>query len=302
MTEVVDPDNGNKYHISVGADVEFFLKEKDSGKLVSAYGIVPGTKDAPYPVPKGAVQVDGMAVEFNINPAFSAEEFLDNVNTVMAWLKDFLPNYDFVISPVAEFGKELIESQPKIARELGCMADYDAYTGKKFPSPNSDVDFRTAAGHIHIGWTNDAEGWTKHVDPLNATHFEACQWLTLSLDQHVGMVSTLMCGRDNYEAEKKRRSLYGKPGAFRPKSYGVEYRTPSNSWVKEDRWVLWVYESVINSFKAMLKDAESRTNVYYDKRAKTIIEEIDVTTLKYLLNFNTLPAPVNFGKDLKKVA
>ena len=43
-------------------------------------------------------------------------------------------------------------------------------------------------------------------------------------------VGTYMCIIDPPEASR-RRELYGKAGAFRPKSYGVEYRTPSNSWL-----------------------------------------------------------------------
>jgi hypothetical protein len=52
----------------IGADPEFFLRDKATGKFVSAHGLIPGTKRQPMKVDKGAVQVDGMALEFNIDP------------------------------------------------------------------------------------------------------------------------------------------------------------------------------------------------------------------------------------------
>ena len=46
-------------NVCIGADPELFLKK--NGKFHSAYGTIPGTKRKPYPVPGGAVQIDGMA-------------------------------------------------------------------------------------------------------------------------------------------------------------------------------------------------------------------------------------------------
>jgi len=53
--------------ILVGCDPELFVKK--DGVLVSAHGLVQGSKEHPFRVSKGAVQVDGMALEFNIDPA-----------------------------------------------------------------------------------------------------------------------------------------------------------------------------------------------------------------------------------------
>lgn len=217
--------------IKIGADPEFFLRRH--GELVSAHGMVPGTKEKPYQVDGGAIQVDGMALEFNINPATSAEEFWDNIQTVLGGFREFLPEnegWEFDFSPVAEFGKELIEAQPFEARTLGCQPDYNAYTKMENPKPDVNVPFRTASGHIHIGWTEDE-------DPLNPEHFEAGCMLTEQFDYTILPIMRF------FDLDTKRRELYGAPGAFRPKPYGMEYRVLSNHWLKEERYATLVFDT-----------------------------------------------------------
>lgn len=216
--------------IKIGADPEFFLRR--NGELVSAHGMVPGTKEAPHKVDGGAIQVDGMALEFNINPATTNEEFVDNIQTVLKSFREYLPakeGWEFDFSPVAEFGADVINAQPKAARILGCEPDYNAWTGGVNPKPDADMPFRTASGHIHIGWTEDE-------DALHPEHFEACTMLTKQLDLFLPPVFKFL------DLDTKRRELYGQLGAFRPKSYGVEYRVLSNHWLTSPKLMEMVFD------------------------------------------------------------
>ena len=111
--------------ILVGCDPEIFVKQ--GGKFISAHGLIQGDKENPHKVPKGAVQVDGMALEFNIDPADSEHVFVDNVNSVLATLRAMVPEYDLAPVPVADFPLEYIAAQPMAARILGCDPDYCAY-------------------------------------------------------------------------------------------------------------------------------------------------------------------------------
>lgn len=206
----------NGYEFSLGADPEFFVAR--NGKPVSAHGLIPGNKKAPMKVKKGAVQVDGMALEFNIDPAKTEKEFTSNLDTVLNTILGMVPGYEMFNAPVAEFGQDYIRKQPEEARILGCEPDYNAYTGKANPRPDADTPFRTASGHIHIGWTND-------VDPHDPGHFEACCLLSKMLDLRLGIPSLA------WDKDKKRRQLYGQAGCFRPKPYGMEYRVLSNAWL-----------------------------------------------------------------------
>jgi len=90
--------------LTVGADPEVFVKQ--GGKFVSAHGLVQGTKEEPFVVDKGAVQVDGMALEFNIDPAKNAKEFSDNIRVVMDILDGMVPDHELVPTPTATFGKK----------------------------------------------------------------------------------------------------------------------------------------------------------------------------------------------------
>ncbi len=78
--------------IAIGCDPETFLKRH--GEYISAFGMFPGTKNEPYKVNKGAIQVDGFALEFNIDPAFSAEEFDYNIQTVLNQMDDMVKSVD----------------------------------------------------------------------------------------------------------------------------------------------------------------------------------------------------------------
>ena len=202
-------------NILVGADPELFVKY--GGEFVSAHNMVKGTKEEPFKVGGGAVQVDGMALEFNIDPAASEVEFIDNIKQVMGQLKDMVDGYEVVAEPTAHFGYELIAEQPEEARDLGCDPDYNAYTGEENPPPDNDSELRTCAGHVHLGFEYESDSTS-----------EVYSSVVGYLDWIVGCWTVLN------DSDTARRERYGKAGAFRPKPYGLEYRVPSNFWLKSD--------------------------------------------------------------------
>lgn len=226
----------NIYGITVGADPEVFLRDKD-GKLISAVGLVHGTKSEPFLVKNGAVQLDGMAAEFNIDPVGQARLFKRNINSVMKQLDSMVGENKLTPIPTAHFGAELIASQPEEARILGCEPDFNAYTGIENPKPNVDAPFRTGAGHIHVGFTSV-------TDPKSASHMQDCRLLAAVMDNVLAVPSIL------FDGDNERRQLYGKAGAFRPKTYGMEYRTLSNKWLSHPKLIDWVFKSTVLAFNA----------------------------------------------------
>lgn len=225
----------------IGADPELFVRDP-SGNLVSAFGMIPGTKDSPFEVEHGAVQVDGMALEFNIDPASTVKEFNRNITAVLAQLKEMIPpGYQFDFSPVAHFGQDYIDAQPEEAKALGCTPDFNAQQGGVVnPSPNSTTGFRTASGHIHIGWTRGQD-----IDVPE--HMEACIMAVKQLDVTLGVAQRA------WDRDIIRSQMYGKFGAFRPKHYGVEYRTLSNTWVNDADRRSFVFHTAMAAMEQLME-------------------------------------------------
>lgn len=213
-----------------GCDPELFVKNPE-GVYVSAEGLIPGTKDSPYPVEFGAVQVDGMAAEFNIEPAATFRDFNRNIEQVLRQLSEMLPTgYTLDAVPAVRFAPEIFDASPDKAKELGCSPDFNAWTGDINPPPAAPDDpyLRTASGHLHIGWTEDA-------DIADEQHLMNCNDLVKQFDWFLGGWSVKM------DPDATRRQLYGRAGACRYKTYGVEYRVLSNFWItsRDRRLTTW---------------------------------------------------------------
>jgi hypothetical protein len=288
----------NEYTIKIGADPEFFVRK--FGKLLSAHGLIPGSKERPYLVNKGAVQVDGMALEFNIDPAESYSQFEENMSTVFGEIQKMIPGYEIFVEPVADFGLDYIKAQPKEASDLGCSPDYNAYTKQANPRPDVNTPFRTASGHVHIGWTDEP------VDISDEGHLEACRALTKTLDLYLGVPSLV------WDTDDRRRSLYGAAGAFRPKPYGMEYRVLSNKWINTPHLRALVYGNTMEAIQATFLDPEIGDKMHYGLTAKQIISKTGAAAveenghtawrkaLHCLLKYGEIKSPRYYREVLEK--
>lgn len=230
--------------ITIGADPELFVAK--AGKFVSAHNLIPGTKDKPHKVDKGAVQVDGMALEFNINPARTYKEFQDNLDNVYETLMGMVSGFEPITSPSIVLSSDDIAALPAEAVLMGCSPDVNVYTEEPNPSPDPDTDVRAAGGHIHIGG----------VFPTDADDDE--EWdlmmrLGKLMDKYVGVYSVL------WDDDTLRRTIYGKAGSIRPKPYGLEYRTLSNAWIFNKQITKFVFFQTMKAVKA-LKNGEVVTH------------------------------------------
>lgn len=235
----------------IGCDPELFVTD-ENGRFVSAHGLIPGDKANPHKVEYGAIQVDGMAAEFNIDPVDNFADFNRNIQAVMAQLRDFLPaGYDLAAIPAVVFDEDVWSNTPDEAKELGCSPDFNAWTGGVNPPPKSETNprLRTASGHLHIGWTEDA-------DMSDMQHIVNGQDLVKQLDWYLGAWSLKM------DPDATRRELYGKAGACRYKSYGVEYRVLSNFWLtsRDRRETVW---------NRLAKGIDDMATVFMPEKAKS---------------------------------
>lgn len=226
---------------TVGADPELFVFDAD-GNPTSAYAAgIPGSKFDPFPVDKGAVQRDGLAAEFNINPAKTFEEFEDNITSVMSDLRKMLPKgWKAKTVPSVTFSEDVFITLPESDKVLGCTSDFNAWTGEMNDVPDvSDTPFlRCAGGHLHFGWTDN-------VDLSDVQHIANCNDLVKQLDWYLGAWSVTK------DSDANRRKLYGKAGACRYKPYGVEYRVLSNFWVDDSSLRLEVWNRSVKAIEDM---------------------------------------------------
>lgn len=257
-------------NITIGADPELFAKR--DGQYVSAYNLVPGSKEHPYPVDNGAVQVDGMALEFNINPADTEDGFIFNLTSVMQQLRELVPEYEVVPDPVATFTEEYMATQPQAALELGCDPDFNAWTNQVNIKPVATKPMRTGAGHVHIGWTDGAAG---------EDHVALCNAFVRQLDFYLGLPSLI------YDKDVARRELYGRAGACRYKHYGVEYRVLSNRWLSDERLMRWVFS---NTQKAIVAFREKELSSIYGD-IQEIINNSDVDAALAIIHAEGIPLP-----------
>ncbi len=206
----------------IGCDPELFIKSKQYGSYKSAVGLIGGSKWAPKPIDNEghAILEDNVAVEFNIKPADTLDQFRSSIHKVLNHIRSVLPGYELDKASAISFPKD--ELMTPEAQEFGCEPDFDAWRECVNMKPSApDPNLRSCGGHIHVG-SNVAKS-----DPIAVIR---------AMDLFLGVPST------HLDPDTLRRELYGKAGCFRPKPYGAEYRTLSNFWIWDDNLISWAYQ------------------------------------------------------------
>lgn len=266
------------YQFVMGADPELFVVQ--NGKFLSGHLFPCGTKAEPVKTKHGAVQVDGIALEFNVLPSATRAEFVSNFQKVIGDLNEIVhkhyPGARLQAIPTAEVGEEFLKAVPQQNSELGCNPDFNAYSMAQNEVPNANLPFRTGSGHVHIGFRTPDEALLKSNE-----HFDECGRIVRQLDYFLGLPSL------SWDSDNRRRELYGKAGAFRPKPYGVEYRVLSNKWVHEPKLIGFVYDQtekamnlleqnfdLIEEFGSFAKDAIDSGNANWMEERPDIAEKV----------------------------
>jgi hypothetical protein len=192
----------------LGADPEVFIAYGKS--VVSAIGRVGGTKLEPLQIkglPAGyTVQQDNVALEFGIPPCKTKEEFVKAIKIIREHGLSMVKPLDSDPKSPLKFGNMSCvvfppkELQHPLSHIFGCEPDFNAWTNKEnLPPIVPKPGMRSAGGHIHVETT------LPKLEVVKA------------LDVTIGLASIFL------DKGKDRRKFYGKPGAHRPKPYGVEY-------------------------------------------------------------------------------
>lgn len=206
----------------LGSDPEVFL-QNSAGKHISVIGMIGADKWNPKQIPDMpagfTLQEDNVALEFGIPPAATAEEFVKHIDSVLKAGLSTLPGTQFSKLSCTIFPEDQLQHPASLS--FGCEPDYNAWTGKENPRPKPPhPGMRSAGGHVHIETKEDP------------------RVVVQNCDVHLGLASVLL------DDGNERRQMYGNGGAFRPKPYGVEYRTLSNFWIFDPKLCGWVFRNV----------------------------------------------------------
>jgi hypothetical protein len=194
-----------------------------------------------------------MALEFNIAPASDVIAFDTRIDQALKDIRSIVSDeFTFEFCPVADFIPSEWARASKKAKVLGCDPDYDAYLREAKTPPQSAKDnpFRTASGHIHIGYT---EGMSV-TDPM---HIFDCSIITQLIDHKLGQYERL------WDADTRRKAVYGQFGSFRPKPYGLEYRVLSNVWVDKPGLRRFIFEYIKGLVERLFDSVDPFKSPYY---------------------------------------
>jgi len=224
----------------VGTDTEMFLRDIETNNPVPVIGLIGGTKANPKPVPElgdgFCVQEDNVMLEYNVPPAKTKTQFVNNIMTMNQYLDDLVwtKGLRTDICESMMFTKQQL-NHPQ-AQDIGCEADMDVWNRLVNPSPKGNPllqTTRSAGGHVHISFRVGG----KFTDNL-----ELKEPLVKCLDITIGFPLYLKY------PEGVRRQIYGRPGAFRDKDYGIEYRVPDNRWTRSPAEIEWMWIGVEKAF------------------------------------------------------
>jgi len=245
----------------LGSDPEVFLQH--NGKFMAVCGLLKGhDKWNPMPVegmPEGfTFQEDNVAVEFGIPPAASCKEFVSHIRAVQHKFLQQYSHLKFSNLSCVVFPDE--EMQHPAAHIFGCEPDFNAWNGHMNKKPSPPVpNMRSAGGHVHI-----------ETALSKRRVIQAC-------DLYLGVPSVLM------DEGEERKQLYGKAGCFRPKSYGVEYRTLSNFWIFKKKHIEWVWRNTTRALKSV-ETIDAKEMMLLGNEIRTAINKNDKALAQELVN------------------
>lgn len=272
--------------VLVGCDPEVAVFDSATKLLIPAWELVDAKKgDKPHQITKlTSVHADGVALEFNMTPC-SIDLFGKNVRRayedVLAYVaqQQEKSGHKLAVYTVAEataFSKATLEHP--LANIDGCDPDFCAYnsepmTPRERAPLNSVGARRFFGGHIHVGYDQDS------CPPF-------------AMARLLDMFVYAPLARHDMQGERKK--MYGTAGLFRPKSYGMEYRTPSNFWLVGEH-MLYIVHNMTQLFNALQKKSTKINKFFNDfdwTKLTTFLNQPSISTESHKKFVDSILEPV----------
>ena len=263
-------------NVTLGSDIEFFLRHRETGEMVSAEGYAKGTKEVPFIFDASnrfwATSQDNVAYEGNIPPVNTKEDWRKNITRLIDYINSTLPPQLCTVAiPAFDFDPKYLNTEA--TRQFGCSETYNCWTKQVNPSPNNFTNLRSTGKHIHAAW--------EEMD------IETIENFIKSMDLFCGVPSVIL------EPANKRRELYGKAGEFRFSSEidRAEYRVLSSYFASSEELIDYTYDqthlaidyvnegNIINTESTLGQDIIRAINTSNKDLAEKIVRELNIPIL-----------------------
>lgn len=234
-------------NLTFGSDPEYFIRNKNTGKIVSSIPIIIGTKEEPEPLGNGFfILKDNILAEGNVPPVETREGFIyvmkelrDGINK---YIQDKYPQLELHHADCLELDMAFL-SDPE-ALQFGCSPYLNAWDEESHRAKDlSAENFRTAGCHIHYGY--DVEDNTLLSKTTINTIFAK------AFDLFLTIPSCLI------HVDKRRFENYGGLGQYRDTTYGLECRSLGGYFANPD-YAGWIYDQS----QKLIEYINNEENVY----------------------------------------
>lgn len=278
---------GGTVSVLFGSDPELFLAN-ESG-IIGAEKVIPKeglatVASSGWPYPEGTskgIVLDGVQVELHPPPAHCRQTFSASLAAIFSTLNETLKKSGATASfePVVQVSKKEMDTLSDSAKALGCMPSLNAHNASATVKLSKrDERVRSAGGHIHLG----SQAIVRyHADTREMNLLASCEDILVGLP-------CVMIDRDPHAA--KRRKVYGRAGEYRLPSYGFEYRTLSNFWLRHYHLLSFVLAQARTAVNVWVTGTPTFSSIApYDKNTRDeLLSLVDMKQVAKAINTNSL--------------
>jgi len=268
--------------VSLGCDPEFFFSK--NGKIIGSEKVI---DEEDLDAEENRVIIDGVQAEINPEPSTCRQTLAGNIADCFDVIDDIARRKKVKVDSSQNIKiepQELLALSEK-SRQFGCAPSKNKDKNNKIRIKDaSKYYYRSAGGHIHIGYTGD--GWfTKGVTHKALLNHKV---MIPILDIIVGNTCVLI---DRDKGNKIRRKTYGRAGEYRTPKYGLEYRTLSNFWLRDYKLMSFVMGLTRMAVNIVTSSTKSHNF------AKMLIKAVNMKDVNNAINNNNFTlAMKNFNK------
>ena len=264
------------YSCNLGCDPELFVtrlagKVRKRQAAVCSWDVVPHTHT-------GQVTRDGVQVELHAGGNTGCRQSISGaISTAFKELHQLMlpltakdPTVRISFDPMVTLTPGDLKRLDPNARELNCKPSLNAYGREPIQRDGDTYPYRTASGHLHLG----SRLFTEHlVDPVEAVKIYALA---------VGIPCVLV---DQDPSQKIRRETYGRAGEYRLPVHGLEYRVPSNFWLKDYRLMALVF-GLAKTATRVIDGLRKEADVTCRRAKDTLLNKVDFVEVERVINEN----------------